>query len=91
MLRSFDYAAQHQLRLFPGHLREKAEQWTEHNRAAFCAGYAEVAGYDPAAQGRLLTAFELEKAVYEAVYETRNRPDWVDIPLRAVRRLLGEA
>ncbi|MCE7007187.1 phosphotransferase [Kibdelosporangium philippinense] len=91
MLRSFDYAAQHQLRLFPGHLRDKAEEWTEHNRTAFCAGYAEVAGYDPAAQNRLLTAFELEKAVYEAVYETRNRPDWVDIPLRAVRRLVGDA
>ncbi|MFT7840957.1 aminoglycoside phosphotransferase [Saccharothrix sp. BKS2] len=90
VLRSLDYAAQHQLRLFhpTPELRRRARRWTAHNREAFTAGYAEAAGVDPA--GRLLTAFELEKAVYEAVYETRNRPDWVDIPLRAVRRLLGE-
>ncbi|QFZ24049.1 aminoglycoside phosphotransferase [Saccharothrix syringae] len=90
VLRSLDYAAQHQLRLFhpTPELRRRARQWTAHNREAFTAGYAEAAGFDPT--GRLLTAFELEKAVYEAVYETRNRPDWVDIPLRAVRRLLGE-
>ncbi|WP_433269138.1 maltokinase N-terminal cap-like domain-containing protein [Actinosynnema sp. CS-041913] len=94
MLRSFDYAAQHQVRLFTGpsgQLWRRARQWAAHNRAAFCAGYAEVAGFDPSAQQALLTAFELEKAVYETVYETRNRPDWVDIPLRAVRRLVGES
>ncbi|SDC90934.1 maltokinase N-terminal cap-like domain-containing protein [Actinokineospora iranica] len=93
MLRSFDYAAQHQLRLFTGsaaQLRRLADEWTRHNRDAFLAGYAEAAGADPAARQALLTAFELDKAVYEAVYETRNRPDWVDIPLRAVRRLVGQ-
>jgi maltokinase len=90
MLRSLDYAAQHQLRLFnpAPELRRRARQWTAHNRSAFIAGYAEVAGFDPT--GPLLTAFELEKAVYETVYETRNRPDWVDIPLRAVGRLVGQ-
>ena len=90
MLRSLDYAAQHQLRLFhpEPELRRRARQWTAHNREAFLAGYAQAAGFDPS--GPLLTAFELEKAVYETVYETRNRPDWVDIPLRAVRRLVGQ-
>jgi hypothetical protein len=89
-VRSLDYAAQHQLRLFnpAPELRRRARQWTAHNRSAFIAGYAEVAGFDPT--GPLLTAFELEKAVYETVYETRNRPDWVDIPLRAVGRLVGQ-
>jgi maltokinase len=34
-----------------------------------------------------MAAFELEKAVYEVGYELAHRPDWVDIPLAAARRL----
>jgi predicted trehalose synthase len=30
----------------------------------------------------------IEKALYEARYELDNRPDWVSIPLRGLRRLL---
>lgn len=37
----------------------------------------------------LLDAYVLDKALYEVVYESDNRPDWVDIPLAAVRRILG--
>lgn len=35
----------------------------------------------------LLDAFVLDKALYEVAYEANNRPDWVEIPLGAVRAL----
>ncbi|MEQ7124971.1 aminoglycoside phosphotransferase [Actinopolymorpha sp. B11F2] len=93
MLRSFDYAAQH---LLAGHdhpdehqLAYRAAEWSERNRSAFCEGYGEVAGSDPRDQGVLMRAYETDKAVYEVVYEARTRPDWIGIPLAAIRRLAG--
>jgi maltokinase len=44
---------------------------------------------DPRTHGTLLGALELQKAIYEAIYEIRNRPAWIDIPLNALRRLLA--
>jgi maltokinase len=38
----------------------------------------------------MLRAYEADKAIYEVVYETRNRPDWVDIPLSAVAALAAD-
>jgi maltokinase len=32
-------------------------------------------------------AYEADKAIYEVIYEVRNRPDWVSIPLAAVATL----
>jgi maltokinase len=83
MLRSFDYAARHQLIGHPDQvaLNDVARDWVRRNAAAFCAGYAEAGGLDPEANQVLLTALQLDKAVYEVLYEARHRPSWLSIPL----------
>ncbi|HEX3002636.1 MAG TPA: 1,4-alpha-glucan branching protein GlgB [Angustibacter sp.] len=91
MLRSFDYAAGHLLvGAAPNDTATatRARQWADACRDAFCAGYADVAGHDPRDSGPLLSALELDKALYEAAYEAGNRPTWLPIPLAAVERLL---
>ncbi|MER7052167.1 maltokinase [Streptomyces sp. NPDC000351] len=79
MLRSFDYAAHSVGAPVPG--------WAASCRAAYCTGYAEVAGSDPRTDPVMLRAHETDKAVYEVLYEARHRPDWLPVPLSAVRRL----
>jgi maltokinase len=86
MLRSFDYAARHQLLDRPGseQLRGIAGEWVERSQAAFGKGYAEGGGMDPQAHAALLRALMLDKAVYEVVYEARHRPSWLPIPLDSI-------
>ncbi|MFD3657906.1 maltokinase [Streptomyces sp. NPDC058620] len=79
MLRSFDYAAR-------SHRPWNAE-WAARCRAAYCEGYAQAAGTDPRSQPELLRAYETDKAVYEVLYEARNRPDWLPVPMAAIQRL----
>jgi maltokinase len=83
MLRSFDYAARHQLLGHPDapQLRGPADNWVDQCQQAFCAGYARAGGQDPEANSVLLRALTLEKAVYEVTYEARHRPSWLPIPL----------
>jgi len=89
MLRSFDYAAKHQLLTHPDAelLAPKAADWVRRNGDAFCAGYAAAGGLDPAGNSVLLRALLLDKAVYEVIYEARNRPTWVAIPLESIAEL----
>jgi maltokinase len=86
MLRSFDYAARHEALRHPDdpHLAAVATDWVRQCQDAFCAGYADIMGSDPRISGPLLRALTLQKAVYEAVYEARHRPDWLPIPLAAI-------
>jgi maltokinase len=83
MLRSFDYASRYQLIGHPEEaaLSEVARDWERRNASAFCAGYAEAGGLDPVANQVLLRALQLDKAVYEVLYEARHRPSWLPIPL----------
>lgn len=86
MLRSFDYAAgSYELT----HNGQSAADWASDCRSAFLDGYMSAAECD--LTSAVLDAFEIDKALYEAVYEARNRPSWLSIPTAAIMRLLARA
>ncbi len=94
MLRSFDYAPPVVERdlLEPddperAELRVRGDEWSVRNQRYFLQAYA--GGDLTAEQDLLVHAYLADKAVYEAVYETRNRPSWVDIPLAGLARISG--
>lgn len=96
MLRSFHYAVRTSLRQRDeGSLRSNTEapllEWGRYWRrcvsAEFLTAYLACARAgtflpsEPDALDTLLRAFLLEKAAYEIIYELKNRPEWVSIPL----------
>jgi maltokinase len=93
MLRSFEYAGAQPASEISRHAerRRRADRWVRLNRSAFVAGYALRSGRDPRTVAHLLRALELARVVYEVTYEARNRPEWIDVPLAALRQMLGEA
>jgi maltokinase len=93
MLRSLHYASMVAMFERDEEHTHEAAAWERRNREAFLAGYlpkARAAGVvpdDPTAISVVLAAFETDKALYEVGYEQAHRPDWVRIPLAALRRL----
>jgi maltokinase len=71
------------------------EDWEQRARDVFLEAYfraVEPSLLPPSedAVRKLLSVFELEKAVYELQYELDNRPDWVQVPVRSIVRLLED-
>lgn len=92
MLRSFDYAPRSVEHGQPvagdpelAELRhQRAREWAHRNRNHFLVAY----GGDLSVEQRvLLDAYVADKAVYETVYEARNRPGWLSIPLEAIAQI----
>jgi maltokinase len=91
MLRSFAYAAaasELQRGVRP------PDDWELRAREIFVEAYLgtvdpNLLPSDRVAIEHLLAFLELEKAVYELRYEIDHRPDWVQIPVAAVQRLLA--
>ena len=87
MSRSFEYLC---LRQENSETQVKATDLTR----AFLTAYTDSAYgqcFYPYTEGEaesLLTAFMLDKAIYELAYEAQHRPEWLDSPLTAVETFL---
>ncbi|MEW6322900.1 MAG: maltose alpha-D-glucosyltransferase [Acidobacteriota bacterium] len=101
MLRSLGYAAVAGLRQFRtarpdvgDTFARWATAWQDAMSEVFLRGYFTTMGAAAVLpdseddRRRLLDLFVLDKAIYELGYELGNRPDWVDIPLDALLRLV---
>jgi maltokinase len=92
MLRSFAYAAS-AVELLRGVAAPPG--WEQRAREELIEGYLETVDPTIIPAGReafdkLLSVFELEKAVYELRYELEVRPDWLPIPVAGILRLLEQ-
>jgi maltose alpha-D-glucosyltransferase / alpha-amylase len=103
MLRSFSYAANVAVRELSAGLEhrlaetlERALQWEQRAIEIFIASYAAatrgsvIETHDVETQTQLLRLNLVAKVLYEINYEAGNRPDWIDIPLHGLLRLLNE-
>jgi predicted trehalose synthase len=83
-IRSIDYAAA---------VGNGSAEWAAESRSALQDAYvtesvrpSDHPVAEAASDGVVERALLLERTLYEAVYEARNRPDWLGIPLEAIRR-----
>jgi maltose alpha-D-glucosyltransferase/alpha-amylase len=103
MLRSFSYAANVAVKELSTGLEhrhaetlERALRWKERAIEIFLGSYANIGRgsvlepQDIEAQRRLVRLNLFAKVFYEINYEAGNRPDWIDIPLYGLLRLLSE-
>jgi maltose alpha-D-glucosyltransferase/alpha-amylase len=100
MLRSFSYAARAGLRTFlethpeaSAPLETWIAGWEKQASAIYLNSYSKTiapAALLPLGMNRdlLLRALLLDKAFYELAYELNNRPEWVDIPLDGLLKVL---
>lgn len=74
-----------------------AQAWESRNRTAFLQGYyshspvLDLLPPSEEARAATLAAFELQKALYELLYELAHRPGWARLPLAFLRRAVGLA
>ena len=98
MLRSFSYAAWSGLDAYrqrhpDSTLEPWARLWQNSVSTAFLNAYRDTVAANPnlmpapAQADALLSAYLLEKALYELLYELNNRPTWVRIPLSGILAL----
>ena len=98
MLRSFSYAATVALKDLKdaGETeRQRARAWEAATSTSFIEGYLSSCPRAVRKRGkkRLLAAVKVwmaEKALYEIAYEAKFRPEWVDIPLEGLLRILSD-
>lgn len=106
MLRSFSYAAYAGLLDAAGwsfKTMEEMEPWAAAWHAlvsrSFLEGYLDRISSGGArllpdsmdATHKVLSVYQLDKAIYELSYEINNRPEWLPIPVKGMSRLLEEA
>jgi maltose alpha-D-glucosyltransferase/alpha-amylase len=102
MLRSFHYAVHNEyfnhILLRPedsSELQSWLDLWYQCAGKVFLSAYRSTAGdanfipKDLKDLQTLIEVFMLEKAVYELGYEMNNRPDWLVIPFKGIRDILG--
>ncbi len=105
MIRSFDYAIwtgvkrQAEWMTAGGEMLDAAAKvWSAWMARLYANAYAarldalnpSLLGEDPSSRRVLLRTSLMEKVLYEVQYELNARPEWVDIPLRALREMLSE-